>query len=76
MPEFDEKKELEEVLTDTKTIQKLLSDNDITDKQIMHTIPVILCEIYPDRKQLLDVLELLIQETLLFHKILYEQPES
>jgi len=40
MPEFDEKKELEEVLTDTKTIQKLLSDNDITDKQIMHTIPV------------------------------------
>lgn len=66
----DVKNEITEVLTDAKKVQDALAKNNITTKEYLHSIPVLLNEFYPENKELMNISKMIIQETAILHKIL------
>lgn len=64
------KEEMKEVFEDAKKVQEAMAKNNITTKEYLHSIPVLLNEFYPEKMELLNISKLIIQQTAILHKIL------
>jgi len=63
---------LKEVLLDGKKVQNILSKKKITQREYMNSIPVILSQMFKDKKELKNIFKLLEEETFQFYDILHK----
>ncbi len=71
-----EKKEIEQVFEDTKKVQDSLHNDNITSQQLLHAIPVLLCELYPDKDTMVEIIQALAKQSLILHPLIYKAKDK
>lgn len=66
-------KQVKEVLDDAKKVQGILSQYGVNTKEYMHSIPILMCEFYPNKKTMIDTFELLAKEAVAWHDMIYKE---
>lgn len=70
------KKQIKELTDDAKKVQDTLSKANITNTEYLHSIPIIVSEFYPNRDDMIQVMKLLVKQSIAFHKMMYDKKRN